>query len=574
MARRCLGIVAVVALLLSLAVGTLANELSPPQQYLPLLPDSATVFGGRVWESKTSADGIAWPGVERAAGGAVTAGWITIVSEGFEGAFPGVGWEITEDGVGEYTWSRRGCRPHSGSYSVWGVGGGADGGALQCGASYPEGASSWLLYGPFSLADATAAEVTFKYWLNSESGWDHLGVCGAKVSEDNECDRMSGSSGGWRDGRLDLSAVPYLGNLLGQPQVWVAFHFLTNGSTTYPEGAYVDDVVVRKFIPPTATPTNTPVPTRTPTGTPTSTRTATPTASPSPTPTCPDLYEPNDYCDQAYGPLVSAQSYWVYLCAGDFGDWYYIDVPTLSRITIDLAVPPTADYDLYFYGPDDCKQILAKSDRYGNGVAEYIEYPPTQAGRYYIRVHPYSAGSNTQPYVLLSRVEEVTSTSTPTRTPTATSTRTATRTVTPAPTGPYHGIHLPIILRVFSLAPTSPTLWCPEPANDMRGGACGPLLSNMTYREYIATAGDRDWFYFDMPTTHTIEARLTNIAPGCNYDLYLRDPAGNHITSSANDGNADEHIQWGALPAGRYYLVAVGIEGWSADVPYALQVVF
>nr|MBC7244204.1 pre-peptidase C-terminal domain-containing protein [Chloroflexota bacterium] len=130
--------------------------------------------------------------------------------------------------------------------------------------------------------------------------------------------------------------------------------------------------------------------------------------------------------------------------------------------------------------------------------------------------------------------------------------------------GPWREF-LPVIKRA--------SVACREPDNDRREGACGPLLSGQVYRDYISSSSDEcDWFYFDMPVAHTIEAWLREIPSGCDYDLYLRGPTGNHLTSSAQPGNKDEHISWGPLPAGRYYLLVVRIEGWHAHVPYALRV--
>ena len=57
---------------------------------------------------------------------------------------------------------------------------------------------------------------------------------------------VSGDTGGWGSGNLDLTDVPDLGNLLGQPSVWIAFVFTSDISIAYPEGAYVDDIVLRK----------------------------------------------------------------------------------------------------------------------------------------------------------------------------------------------------------------------------------------------------------------------------------------------------------------------------------------
>jgi C1A family cysteine protease len=177
----------------------------------------------------------------------VPLGWITIVSEDFEGAFPGP-WLLEDDvmGSGEYVWAKRGCRPYAGFYSGWAVGGGADGALLACGSYYPNDVSSWMTYGPFSLADATAAELTFELWLNAEGGYDWFSVA---VSTDG--DNWSGwsatnSTWGWMDVRIDLQSAPRLGTLLGRPMVWVALGLDSDESYRLPEGAYVDNVVVRK----------------------------------------------------------------------------------------------------------------------------------------------------------------------------------------------------------------------------------------------------------------------------------------------------------------------------------------
>ena len=43
-----------------------------------------------------------------------------------------------------------------------------------------------------------------------------------------------------------MSNVYTLGNLMGQTNVWVALVFSSNGSVNYPEGGYVDNIVLRK----------------------------------------------------------------------------------------------------------------------------------------------------------------------------------------------------------------------------------------------------------------------------------------------------------------------------------------
>ena len=103
-----------------------------------------------------------------------------------------------------------------------------------------------MIYGPFSLAGATAADLRFKLWLNSEYCCD--GLCRmASVDGVNfygTC--TSGNTSGWIDRVLDLSNVYTLGNLLGRSQVWVALEFVSDSSVTYAEGAHVDNVVLRK----------------------------------------------------------------------------------------------------------------------------------------------------------------------------------------------------------------------------------------------------------------------------------------------------------------------------------------
>jgi len=175
-------------------------------------------------------------------------GWVTIASQNFEGAFPGdwLVWDDNGSNYGEYYWGKRTCRPYAGSYSGWGVGGGAQGSALSCGSTYPHNAASWMMYGPFSLVDAARAELQFKLWLYTEPENDYV-FRGASVDGVNFYGfATSGNTQGWTDKSLDLANVPTLGNLLGRSQVWVALGFASNGSTAYAEGGYVDNIVLRQ----------------------------------------------------------------------------------------------------------------------------------------------------------------------------------------------------------------------------------------------------------------------------------------------------------------------------------------
>ncbi|PKO12750.1 MAG: hypothetical protein CVU39_22550 [Chloroflexi bacterium HGW-Chloroflexi-10] len=232
-----------------------------------------------------------------------TAGWETIFSDDFEGSFPGE-WNVFDNDSttnGEYFWAKKNCRVYAGSNSAWVVGGGADGSALACNSEYPGNAASWMIYGPFSLADATDAEFSFMYWLNSESSFDIL-FAAASINGINFYGGYNSGIYDWTERIFDLTDVHTLGDLTGQSQVWVMVAFQSDESVQYPEGAYIDNFELRKYVGaeptpspeitptlsvddasvylpllvkqlytgPTATPTVTPVPSITPTPTATS----------------------------------------------------------------------------------------------------------------------------------------------------------------------------------------------------------------------------------------------------------------------------------------------------------------
>jgi hypothetical protein len=173
-----------------------------------------------------------------------TVGWINIATENFEGTFPKAGWQLYY--ASEYYWGKRTCRNFAGSYSGWSVGAGSGGGTLTCGAHYPDNVNSWLVYGPFSLADAFDAELVFQSWSNAEAGFDGVGWGASINGTDFYGMSVTGSTSGWVSRGFNLAAVPGIGSFLGQPQVWVSINFFSDGSVTYPEGGYVDEIVLRK----------------------------------------------------------------------------------------------------------------------------------------------------------------------------------------------------------------------------------------------------------------------------------------------------------------------------------------
>lgn len=171
--------------------------------------------------------------------------WTIIEDQGFEGAFPGTGWVLGTDTIGEYLWGKSSCRSFNGNYSAWAVGGGSSGSGLSCGSNYPNNVFTYMDYGPFDLSEATAAEMQFKFWLNSENGKDGLcwGVATDGLYFNYDC--LSGNTFGWFDEMVDFSNFEGV-SYLGEPQVWITFEFYSDEKNPYPEGAYVDDIVIRK----------------------------------------------------------------------------------------------------------------------------------------------------------------------------------------------------------------------------------------------------------------------------------------------------------------------------------------
>lgn len=174
--------------------------------------------------------------------------WATITAADFEAGFP-AGWSAGDDNGatgGRFTWARRDCRAFGGRFGGWAVGGGANGTGLGCGSNYPNNAQSRMTYGPFSLAGATAAQLRFKLWLQSELNYDGLCTLASLNGRDFYGSCASGNSNGWIDRSFNLNNVYRLGNLVGQSRVWVAFAFLSDTSVTRAEGAHIDEVQLLK----------------------------------------------------------------------------------------------------------------------------------------------------------------------------------------------------------------------------------------------------------------------------------------------------------------------------------------
>ena len=177
---------------------------------------------------------------------------VILLEEGFE-VPPGPLWQFRDDNgasFGAYRWGRRDCEPLTGSYSAWAVGGGADGETLACGSAYPDNVATTMIYGPFSLADAKMAQVRFKLRYDQVlSGDDFCWYASDGTIAAGRC--LNGQPSGWTTLDLNLGdldpGTPGV-SVLGKPQVWVAFRFISDETGHASPGPFVDDVVIRKCL--------------------------------------------------------------------------------------------------------------------------------------------------------------------------------------------------------------------------------------------------------------------------------------------------------------------------------------
>jgi uncharacterized repeat protein (TIGR01451 family) len=112
----------------------------------------------------------------------------------------------------------------------------------------------------------------------------------------------------------------------------------------------------------------------------------------------PQLYEVNDKCEQAYGPLFPDQAYDAY--PEDIDDWYYLDITDTLSIHV-LVTNHQAVGQLLVYHESDCSTHIGQDGRNPGSPTKEVpnEVAPDDLknlspGRYYIRVYS-SGGRNT-----------------------------------------------------------------------------------------------------------------------------------------------------------------------------------
>jgi len=171
-------------------------------------------------------------------------GWEYLIMDGFEGTW---NWDIYFGGTEAY-WGQEDCRADGPTNSAYCAAAGAAAVDPCTPADYPNDMDSWMVAGPFSLEDAIAAEFNFSLWFDTQPDfYDYIAWMVSTDGSNFSGYGVSGSDATWYDISQDLATDPWLGNLCGEDEVWVAFWFYSDSATTA-EGAYIDDVGLRKDV--------------------------------------------------------------------------------------------------------------------------------------------------------------------------------------------------------------------------------------------------------------------------------------------------------------------------------------
>ena len=117
--------------------------------------------------------------------------------------------------------------------------------------------------------------------------------------------------------------------------------------------------------------------------------------------------------------------------------------------------------------------------------------------------------------------------------------------------------------------------FCETEPNGEDDSANGPLLSNHTYFGKFPDADDlRDYYYFELPSTHKTTVWLTNIGDGFDYDLAIFDENLVKVAESGKIGSNDEEILNIILAPGKYYVLVTNPLRTESNQFYNLKLVY
>jgi hypothetical protein len=171
----------------------------------------------------------------------------TVTYQNFEGSFPPSGWSVFDNsGVGA-VWGKDTSWFANGAASAWCAAGGWN--AQPLGGYYIDNMNTWLVYGPFSLAGVDRAWLELWVWSHVEKDYDYV-YMGVSTNGTNFVgDFIKASTlhtsypANWSRELLDFN---WVGGIIGQANVWIAFLFYSDSSISSYYGTNIDDVLVVK----------------------------------------------------------------------------------------------------------------------------------------------------------------------------------------------------------------------------------------------------------------------------------------------------------------------------------------
>jgi hypothetical protein len=164
----------------------------------------------------------------------------TLLSDGFETSFPGTVWQLYHVSSGpDVDWGRSSHRKSAGGWSLWCAAAGSA--SPGPGGATPVKMESWVIAGPFDLSGATSGQLQFDLFLKTEANYDWFQWLASTDGSNFSGLRTSTDTSGFETLNQDLADWGSAGNVLGQPQVWIAFIYQTDDSNSA-EGAYIDQV--------------------------------------------------------------------------------------------------------------------------------------------------------------------------------------------------------------------------------------------------------------------------------------------------------------------------------------------
>ncbi len=168
-------------------------------------------------------------------------GAVTVLSDGFEGAFPGTRWKLSGT---QPTWGLTTKLKHAGKKSIYCAKGGT--GGVDWPGPYKRNQNSWAIQGPFNLTGATGGKIGgwFNYDLPGGTTQTDYLFLGASVDGTTFYGYYlnGNSAGAWKNMYGGLGRLK--NQPLGKSKVWFAYAFFSNGDAVKNKGVLVDDAYV------------------------------------------------------------------------------------------------------------------------------------------------------------------------------------------------------------------------------------------------------------------------------------------------------------------------------------------